>query len=93
MITTEMLESAGCENTDTVESCLGRALAAHKSDITRYEIARHFLITIASQKLPSELEDESDGDFQGAYETIVMMAREAVTEIKATRIKAKKGNE
>jgi hypothetical protein len=71
-------------NLDRLEA---RSLILHNDMFHSLRISEHFLITIASQKLPTEMDKETiDGsDWEGAYVTMVTIARKAIVELKTIR--------
>ena len=52
-----------------------RWLVLHNDTFCSLEIAEHFIATIASQKLSTEV--EQPGDFEYAYDEFIKLAREA----------------
>lgn len=60
-----------------------RWLVLHNDTFCSLEIAEHFIATIASQKLSTEI--EQPGDFEYAYDEFIKLARKAADEIAAVR--------
>ena len=58
-----------------------RWLILHNDTFCSLEIAEHFIATIASQKLSTEI--EQPGDFEYAYDEFIKLAREAAKKIAA----------